>query len=188
MPSFETSKTLGIIGSIASIVSIFIYFADMKSSTGGNIENKGGNSVITNGANSPVKIGNEYSIVLGVRQSIKTFTGDAGARLNEFMSDKEASVIKLDLSLNKEQHEGMMAPEKLSGGRLQYVITSRESDEPFSGGAELLISVSDADDFFYDGRRTAMRLSGYFKVVSTAGPQAGYISFGLKPVSIEHTR
>lgn len=61
-------------------------------------------------------------------------------------------------------------------------------DVPYShemGGVEYLIDKSTGKDFYYDLRKEARRIKGYFKVVGIQGPQNGFMSASLRPVNIE---
>jgi len=107
-----------------------------------------------------------------------------GDKFNEFMSKNEGKIVYLDIwpyytdeDLDMKEFDMFAIPKIFSVYNVPYEFDT--------GGFEYIIKGGSSDDFFFDGRQSARRIFGHFKILGIIGPQQGFFSVTIKPVSIE---
>jgi hypothetical protein len=195
MPSNKMHKMIAMAGSIAGVISAGLYFipqthgqdAKPSISSGNNSVNTIGNgNVSVGGSNNTLNIKRqekeipEFHTVLGWNKI-------DNERFNDFMMNNDKKVVKIDVS--GVDPEYMIKPFRIEKKREVYLFTVFNDPKRHDfGGCEYLIKSTDGDDYYYDQRETSHRLTGYFKITGIQGPQQGYFSIEIKPVSLELLR
>jgi hypothetical protein len=106
-----------------------------------------------------------------------------------FLEQNQHKLVFLDIILNDAQAREMGSPEPEEGGRKRYFFALPDDwNNPRLGGTSVHMLVSPGDDFFFDARPESPRVSGYFKIIGSSGPQMGYFVHVLRPVNIEEAR
>lgn len=88
-------------------------------------------------------------------------------------------IIHLDIYFDDSQN-----PEIDSDNIFDFSIFSNYNNK-IEAGIYVRIEVKNGDDFYYDNRLMSKRLVGNFKVIGIQGPNQGWMTISMRPVSIE---
>lgn len=97
----------------------------------------------------------------------------------DLLLDNVGRIIYMDIYFDDPQN-----PEIDKEGVFDFSIYS-DYNNKIDAGIYVRITISEKDDFYYDGRLSSKRLLGNFKIIGVQGPCQGWMTVSMKPVNVE---
>ena len=110
---------------------------------------------------------------------------DGGSKFNAFMLENDGKIVYLDIWPYYTDEDDNNPNFDRFAELEWFSVLDKPYDHQF-GGVEYNIRATKNSDFYYDLRPSSRRIYGHFKIVGIQGPQMGFMSVLMKPVSIEN--